>query len=66
MHEQHVMWEAALFQEMVKTAPLLPLEEGRVENPLFHFFSVLSVPTFSKKEQFLFSSGLSGSWVGSE
>ncbi|XP_048012185.1 scavenger receptor cysteine-rich type 1 protein M130-like [Megalobrama amblycephala] len=30
----------ALFQEMVK-APLLPLEEGRMENPVFHFISVL-------------------------
>ncbi len=45
-------------QEMV-TAPLLPLEEGRVVNPLFPFLSVPppAVPKFSIKEQFLSSPG---------
>lgn len=47
----------------VCTAPLLPPEEDRVENPWFHFVFVLSlaqgpaVPTFSKKEQFNFPLG---------
>lgn len=47
--------EGAALREMV-TTPLHPLEEGRVENLLFSFISVLlqaiqpGVPKFSKKE----------------
>ncbi len=54
------MLEFALSQEMARTVPLLPPVEGRKENLLFHFVSVLplvqgpAVPTFSKKEQFPF------------
>ena len=52
-------WETAL-QELAETAPLLPPEEGRVENPQFSFLSVPplvrrpAAPTFSIKEQFPF------------
>ncbi len=53
------MLEFALSQETVRAAPLLPPEEGREENNMFHF---ISEPTFSKKEQFPFSSGFSGPW----
>ncbi len=48
------MLEFALFQETARTVPLLPPEEGREENPMFIF---VSVPTFSKKEQFPFPPG---------
>ncbi len=54
------MLEFALSQETARTAPLLPPVEGREENLLFQFVSVPplvqgpAIPTFSKKEQFLF------------
>ncbi len=48
------MLEFALSQETARTAPLLPPVEGREENLLFRF---VSVPTFSKKEQFPFPPG---------
>ncbi len=58
------MLEFALSQETARTAPLLPPVEGRKENLLFHFVSVLpplvqgpAVPTFSKKDQFPFPPG---------
>ncbi len=57
------MLEFALSQETARTAPLLPLEEGREENRMFIFVSVPPlvqgpvVPTLSKKEQFPFPSG---------
>ncbi len=47
--------EGTAHQEMV-TAPLPPLEEGRVENILFHF--VFVAPKTSIKEQFPQSLGL--------
>ncbi len=48
------MLEFALSQETARTAPLLPPVEGQEENLPFHF---VSVPTFSKKEQFPFPPG---------
>ncbi len=49
------MLEFALSRETARTVrPLLPPEEGREENPMFLF---VSVPTFSKKEQFPFPPG---------
>ncbi len=48
------MLEFALSQETARIAPLLPPVEGREENLLFSF---VSVPTFSKKEQFPFPPG---------
>ncbi len=50
------MLEFALSQETARTVPLLPPVEGREENLLFRFVSVL-VPTFSKKGQFPFPPG---------
>lgn len=47
------MEETTLSQEVVNV-PLLPLEEGRVENILFYFSFDLK---FSKKEQFPHSPG---------
>ncbi len=47
------MLEFALSQETARTAPLLPPEEGREENPVFLFDSA----TFSMKEQFPFPPG---------
>ncbi len=52
--------EFALSQQTARTAPLLPLEQGWEENPVFIFVSVTplvqgpAVLTFSKKEQFPF------------
>ncbi len=52
------MLEFALSQETARTAPLLPPVECREENLLFRFcFCSVSVPTFSKKEQFPFPPG---------
>ncbi len=54
------MLEFALSQATARTAPLLPPEEGREENPVFLFISVPplvqgpAIPTFSKKELFPF------------
>ncbi len=48
------MLEFAVSQETAGTAPLLPPMAGREENLLFQF---VSVPTFSKKEQFPFPPG---------
>ncbi len=48
------MLEFALSQETARTEPLLPPVEGREDNLRFHF---VSVPTFSKKEQFPFPPG---------
>ncbi len=47
------MLDFALSQKTARTAPFLPPEEGREENPMF----LCSVPTFSKKEQFPFPPG---------
>ncbi len=63
------MLEFALSQEMVRTVPLLPPVEGRKENLLFHFVSVLplvqgpAVPHFLKERAISLSSGFSGPWV---
>ncbi len=54
------MLEFALSQETARTAPLLPLEEGRAENPLFHF---VSAPPLERAISF--SSGFSGPQVDS-
>ncbi len=57
------MLEFALSQETMRTALLLPPEEGWAENLMFPFISVpplaqgSGVPTYSKKEQFLFPPG---------
>ncbi len=56
------MWESALSQETMRTASLLPPEEGWAENLLFRFVSVL--PIF-KERAISFSSGFSGSQADS-
>ncbi len=59
------MLEFALSQEKARTASLLPPEEGRVENLMFHFISVAAGPRasgthFLKERAISFSSGFSG------
>ncbi len=54
------MLEFALSQETARTAPLLPPVEGREENLLFRFVSVLS--HLLKEREMSFSSGFSGPW----
>ncbi len=50
------MLEFALSQETARTAPLLPPEEGREENPMFNFISVKMnrYPLSQRKSNFLF------------
>ncbi len=60
------MLEFALSQETARTAPLLPPVEGREENLLFRFVSVVSEGTHLLKERAIsFSSGFSGPWDNS-
>ncbi len=56
------MLEFALSQEMARTAPLLPPVEGREENPLFQFVSVLFGTHLLKERAISFSSRFSGPW----
>ncbi len=48
--------EFALSKETARTAPLLPSEEGREENPMFHLISVKMnrYPLSQRKSNFLF------------
>ncbi len=49
------MLEFALSQEMARTAPLLPPEEGQEENPMFFFVSFPKLfPLSQRKSNFLF------------
>ncbi len=45
------MLEFALSQETARTAPLLPPEKGRAENPMFYFVSVLPL-AWAKRARF--------------
>ncbi len=58
------MLEFTLSQEMAKTEPLLPPEEGRVENPMLFLFLFRrwSKGPLSQRESNFFSSGFSGPW----